>query len=109
MSWRLHVCQGHGYIPHPKYFQDFGSAERNQRTNHKFISKYYVQNFFHAGNLSFHCYTPLAKRLPNYMLSKEFNHYFTKTNTVSKPIGFEKLKLKQRNPLSGIKMWDKFP
>ena len=48
MLWRYHVDHVHVDIPHMKDYQDFGSAVRNQGTNHELISKYKVRPFLHA-------------------------------------------------------------
>ena len=39
-----HYCMIHlhGNLPHPKYSQDFGSADRSQGLNHELIPKYQV-------------------------------------------------------------------
>ena len=49
MLWRHRVWLLHFYVLHPKYSQDFGSSERNQRPNHELILKYQVQIFGDAG------------------------------------------------------------
>ena len=43
------VIHLHVDLPHPKYYQAFGSVEKNQDSNHEVISKYHMGPFVHGG------------------------------------------------------------
>ena len=49
MLWRYSVNHVHIYLPHPKYSQAFGSAERNLGPNHELIPKHQACRLGHEG------------------------------------------------------------